>query len=230
MFSGLLHLLGPLDWIGLAWFLVCWVGYGVIVERGNDGAHNLLGGTHRERLTWARQMMERENRVADVSLVGHLMGSVSFYANTSVYILAGLMALVGGLDRVLNATADLPFAAHTSRELLEFKLLMLLVIFVVAYFNFTWSLRQFNVLSIVIGAAPAPGASDEIKERAARKQAEVNTSAGDAFNSGIRAYYFGLAVVSWCINGWVFIGMSTVVLIVLARRDFVSRTAAALRE
>lgn len=228
--SGYQHLLGPLDWIGLAWFLICWVGYGYVVERGNHSAGNLLGSTHRERLNWARRMMDHENRVSDVSLVGHLMGSVSFYANTSIYILAGLIALIGGLDRVLNATAELPFAAHTSRELLEFKLVMLLVMFIVAYFNFTWSLRQFNVLCIVMGAAPAPNAAAEEKEREAIKQAAVNTSAGDAFNAGIRAYYFGLAVVSWSINAWVFIGMSTVVLIVLARRDFASRTAVAMRE
>jgi uncharacterized membrane protein len=230
MISAFLHQLGVIDWIGLVWFLTCWIGYGYAIDRAAKGDRSLLATSHRERMEWARQLMERDNRISDVSLVGNLMGSVSFYANTSIYILAGLIALIGGLDRVITATAELPFAVHSSRELLEFKLLMLLVIFIVAYFNFTWSLRQFNVLSIVMGAAPALTAGPDEKERAARKMAAVNTSAGDAFNAGIRAYYFGLAVVSWCINAWVFIGMSAMVLVVLARRDFASRTAKAMRE
>lgn len=230
MLSGFLSQLGPLDWVGFCWFLACWVGYGYAIDRAAKGERSLLATSHRERIEWARQMLERDNRISDVSLVGNLMGSVSFYANTSIYILAGLIALIGGLDRVITATAELPFAVSTSRELLEFKLLMLLVIFIVAYFNFTWSLRQFNVLSIVMGAAPAPSAGQGEKDVSVRKMAAVNTSAGDAFNAGIRAYYFGLAVVSWCINAWVFIGMSAIVLVVLARRDFASRTAVAMRD
>jgi len=230
MFVEVLHQLTPADWFGLVWFLLCWGGYGVLSERASRGRQSLLGASHRERLDWAWMMLERDNRIVDEGLVGNLVHSVSFYANASIYILAGLVALIGGLDRVLAATSTLPFAFHGSRDVLEFKLILLAFSFVVAYFKFTWSLRQFNILSIVIGAAPPPKASQEDKQRSAQKMAQVNAEAGDDFNAGIRAYYFGLAVLMWCVNAWLFVAMSTAILIVLARRDFASRTFKALSE
>lgn len=218
------------DWVGFVWFFVCWGGYGWLAERGTVAARGLQGATHRERLLWARQMMKRDQRIADVSLVGNLMNSVSFYANTSIYVLAGLVALLGALDRVMQATSGLPFAFGGTREMLEFKLIMLVLIFVYAYFKFTWSLRQFNVLSITIGAAPVPEDPADDRERHARRIAAVNASAGDDFNAGIRAYYFGLAVVTWCINATLFVAVTTAIAVVLARRDYFSRTLRALRD
>ena len=48
--------------------------------------------------------------MADAALVGNLMQSVSFYANTTIYIIAGLLALLGTLDQVISFASDLPFA------------------------------------------------------------------------------------------------------------------------
>ncbi len=31
-----------IDWIGLAWFLACWLGYELVVERGWSGRTSLL--------------------------------------------------------------------------------------------------------------------------------------------------------------------------------------------
>ena len=47
-------------------------------------------------------------------------------------------------------------------------MILLAVIFIFAYFKFTWSLRQFNFVSILIGAAPGPGSPDDELERYAR--------------------------------------------------------------
>ena len=73
------------------------------------------------------------------------MTSVSFYANTTIYIIAGLVAALGASDKLLSFTAELPFGGAGNRELLEIKLMLLLASFVFAYFKFTWSLRQFNL-------------------------------------------------------------------------------------
>ncbi len=216
------------DWVALAWFFTCWMGYGWVVEHGpKGGMGGLLGVSHRFRLEWGRQMLRREVRVADSALVGNLMQNVSFYANTTIYVIAGLLALLGTVDKLIDAAAELPFARHVSREVWEVKVLLLLMVFVVAYFKFTWSLRQFNMLSILIGAAPPPG---EGTEADARRFAKVNALAGDEFNRGIRAYYFGLAAVAWFVQPWLFMAVTTFIVLVLYRRDFASHTLAAMRE
>ena len=53
---------------------------------------------------------------------------------------------------------------------------------------------------------------------------EANGKSG--FNRGLRAYYFGMAVMSWMVSPWLFI-IATIV-IVLARREFYSPVLKAL--
>ncbi len=179
------------------------------------------------RLGWARHLLRRQVRVADSSLVGNLMQNVSFYANTTIYVIAGLLALLGTVDKLIDAAEELPFARHVSRDVWEVKLLLLLMVFVGAYFKFTWSLRQFNMLSILIGAAPPPGESTEDD---AQRLAKVNSLAGDEFNRGIRAYYFGLSAVFWFVHPGFFIAFTTFIVLVLYRRDFLSHTFLAMRK
>jgi len=227
MLQTLYATLPAVDAAALVWFLMAWMGYGWLSEGSRWATHGLQGASRRHRHAWAQQMVQREARVSDAALVGNLMQTVSFYANTTIYIIAGLLALLGTLDQVMSFAADLPFASKPSRALWELKLLVLLGVFVVAYFKFTWSIRQFNVLSILIGGTPT-GGEGEAREAAIRRLATVNSLAGDEFNRGIRAYYFGLAAVAWFIQPWLFIGLTSVIIIVLYRRDFASAALRAL--
>lgn len=217
------------DWLGLAWFLVCWFGYERLVEKGWKGHSTLLVEGHRLRLQWARQMVQRENRIVDCALASNLANSVSFYANTSIYIIAGLFALLGTLDRFLDTAAELHLARSFSREAMELKLILLIGMFVIGYFKFTWSLRQFNVLSIVTGSVPAHDSDPVALERYAQRHAAANTCAGDDFNRGIRAYYFGLAVLAWMLSPWLFILVTAGIVFVQARREFDSPVLRTLR-
>ncbi|OIR07083.1 hypothetical protein GALL_106700 [mine drainage metagenome] len=230
MLDSLFAQVTPLDWTALAWFLVCWMGYGWYAERGARAARGLVGVSHTLRLAWAREMLGREVRIVYSALVGNLMRSVSFYANTTIYIIAALMALWGAMDKAILVTADLPFARETGRTLWESKLLLLIAVFVFSYFKFSWSLRQFNMLSILMGAAPATTETEARRERFAQRLAAVNTLAGDEFNRGIRAYYFGLAALAWFVQPWLFLTVTTLVVAVLYRRDYASHTLAALRD
>ena len=54
------------------------------------------------------------------------MNSVSFYANTTIYIVAALIATAGALDSLVNFAAGLPFAGRQSRLLVEAKIFLLI--------------------------------------------------------------------------------------------------------
>lgn len=230
MLSQLAQQITGADWLALGCFMLAWQGYGWLADHGIGERIGLVGASHRHRLEWARRMLERENRIADSALIGNLLTSVSFYANTTIYIIAGLVAVLGTLDKVISVTAEFSFARNVSRELWEIKVLLLIAVFVVAYFKFTWSIRQFNFLSILIGAAPHAQAEEAERERHAQRIARVNSYAGDEFNRGIRAYYFGLAATSWFVHPWLLIAMTALIVLVLARRDFASLTLRAMRE
>lgn len=208
------------DWLALASFFACWGGYAWFSEHSGWSADGLVGRSHGFRLEWAYRMLERDIRIVDASLIGNLMTSVSFYANTTIYIIAGLFAAIGAADTLIGVTADLPFGRAGNRGLLELKLVLLLGSFVFAYFKFSWSLRQFNLLSILVGASPTGTRGNPAIDAYAAKLAAANSLAGDDFNRGIRAYYFGLAALGWLINPLLLGILSLAVLVVLYRRDF----------
>lgn len=106
--------------------------------------------------------------------------------------------------------------------------MLLLVIFVYAFFKFTWSLRQFNLCCILIGAAPLKVNDSDTAYVYARRAARLHALAGDHYNRGLRAYYSGLAVLTWFASPWLFMGVSTLVMVVLNRREFHSDSLKAL--
>ncbi len=222
--------LSAVDWISLVLFFACWAGYAWFSEHSRWGEKGLVRTTQAYRTDWARRMLEREIRVSDSTLIGNLMTSVSFYANTTIYIIAGLVAALGASDKLISVTAELPFGGIGNRELLEIKLMLVLASFVFAYFKFTWSLRQFNLLSILVGAAPLGKPDAPINENYAQRVAGANNLAGDDFNRGIRAYYFGLAASGWLLSPLVLATLALTVLIVLYRRDFRSPALELLRD
>jgi uncharacterized membrane protein len=218
------------DWLALATFFSCWAGYAWFSEHSRWAAQGLIGKSKEYRLLWAVRLLERDMRVTDSALIGNLMSSVSFYANTTIYIMAGLIAALGAADQLMSVAAHLPFGGTGTREVLELKLVLLLGSFVFAYFKFTWSLRQFNLLSILLGAAPLGKAGEPGIDAYARRLADVNSLAGDDFNRGIRAYYFGLAAAGWLLNPVLVIALCLIVAVVLYRRDYRSAALLAIRD
>lgn len=224
-----LQTLSTADWLALVTFLACWGGYTWFSEHSRWCCKGLIGHLHGFRLAWAYRMLERELRMPDASLLGNLMGSVSFYANTTIYIIAGLVAAMGAADQLLSLSSDLALGGSNSRRLLEIKLMLVLASFVYGYFKFTWALRQFNLLSILIGAAPQGSRDDPEVERYGQRVAGIHNLAGDDFNRGIRAYYFGLAASGWLLSPLLLGVLSLSILVVLYRRDYRSATLANLR-
>lgn len=207
------------DIISLIWFAAIWVGYTFYADRGAGRRRSLRAVMHTHREAWMRQMAQRDNRVADVNILRNLLQGVSFFASTTLLILAGLMAILGASDRGIEIVRALPFASSITLGQWELKLLVLGVIFVYAFFKFTWALRQFNYCSVLIGAAPKSADSDY-----ARRAAEVSTNASKDFNQGLRAYYYSLAALGWFVHPWVFVAATTLVTVVLYLREHHSAT------
>lgn len=221
--------LTPLDWAALAWFFIAWFGYTAYADRWQKPT-SLMAATGARRLQWMQRMLERDNRIVDSTLVASISRSPSFFAQTTIFILAGLMAALGAKDRAADVLAEVPFAAATPAVVWEAKIALLMLIFIFAFFKFTWSMRQFNYLLVLVGAAPLAGDAAADRAGIAERAARMGDLAVNHFNVGIRAYYFGLAALGWFIQPWLFIAASTWVVLVLWRREFRSHTLAVLRE
>jgi uncharacterized membrane protein len=216
------------DVLALAFFIAAWFGYSFYADREMNTTRGLRGLMHQARLEWGRQMVVRDQKLLDAALTGHLINSVTFYANTSIYIVAALIATAGALDSLLNFAQGLPFASRQSRLLVEAKIFLLIGVFVFAYFKFTWAHRQYTLLLTLIGSTPDRSRPPDELEDYAQKCARINTLAGDEFNRGVRSYYFGFAALGWFLHVALFAALTWLILIVLWRRDFRSKTMRAL--
>jgi len=208
-----------IDLLSLASFLTVWVGYTLYADRRLPRQQSLRAVMHAYRFAWMQQMLLRENRVVDINILRNLQRGVSFFASTTLLILAGIVTVLGSTDRAIELVRGLPFAYRTSLVQWELKLLVLVVIFVYAFFKFTWTLRQFNYCAVLIGAAPR-GSDDHF----ARRVATVATHASKDFNQGLRAYYFSLATLAWFLGPVLFMASTTLVVGVLYWREYRSTT------
>ncbi|MGB0733535.1 MAG: DUF599 domain-containing protein, partial [Pontibacterium sp.] len=180
---------------------------------------------HHYRYEWMLHMLEREVRIADAAIVANLERGVSFFASTTMLVLAGLITVLGAAQTALSVVNMLPLAIPTTEAEFEIKLLCIICLFVYAFFKFTWSLRQYGFLSVMVGGAPQPGQMNEVqKERLALKSANMGSIAANNFNAGLRAYYYGIAMLGWFISPWLFMISSVIVVAVLYRREFKSAT------
>jgi len=223
--------ISDLDVAALLWFVIIWIGYiGFTRYRCNKVKSGLLARMNIIRKEWALELLRRDNRIMDSQLINGLIRKETFFASTTMLILASSVALMGIGDEVLNLFQNIPFAQNTSQVLWELKVLVLIIIFMFAFFKFTWSIRQHSYCSTLLGAIPPPKDSDTQEAQLKAKQlADLSSLAANHFNDGLRAYYFALAELSWFFHPLAFIGASTWVEIVLYRREYHSKALTILK-
>lgn len=217
-----------LDLCALMFFIMCWTLYAWYADRPGHTRNTLLDVTNTYRLEWMRQMLKREVRTLDSIMVGNLLRSITFFANTTIFILLGLMTLLGYSDRAMDIVNDLPLVQPAEGFWWQVRVLLLIVIFIFAYFKYTWSLRQYNYAGIFIAACPAYNDRVDEHDEYAKRGARLVSNAARHFNNGLRAYYFGLAALGWFIHPYVFIGATALVVYVTHRREYKSITLATL--
>ena len=221
-----------LDVVALVWFLLCWFGFPLYSDRIGKSRGNLLGLMAQQREVWMTRMLGRDNRVVDIQIVRILQRNFWFFASTSMLILLGLITVLGVTDKAIVLLGKLPFTAEMSEQKWEMLLLLLIFVFVYAFFKFTWAMRQLNYFAVLIGSAPLVGEVGEVGEEG-RKFAplagRVASLATVSANQGARAYYFGLSLLAWFIHPLALIVAATLVVIILYRREFTSKSVSFLR-
>jgi len=216
--------LTPHDVVAVAFFLVMWTGYARFATWYGRRVPSLHGALDRLRETWALRMVERDNRMVDVNIVRNLTRSSQFFASTTLLILGALLALLGYVQRAADVVSELPFAIEASHRLWDIKILLLIGVFVYAFFKFSWSIRQFGFCSVIVGATPkTPKDPQECASEMASLSLVVSFASGN-FNQGLRAYYFAMAAITWFLHPWLMLATTVWIVWILYAREFRSRT------
>lgn len=198
--------------------LICFFFYGLLAARIEVARPSLSMIMSVQRRRWVENAVHRDTPV-DAILSGNLMSSVSFFASTTVLLILAMFAVFGQLDAVLTAVTVIQPDQAITRGDVERHLIVVLVLFVLAFLSFTLSLRQFNHFCIMLGAADHSERPDPVEIRVITA---LNTLGARNFNQGIRAYYFAIGMVVWFVSPLAAIAATIVIFLSILYREFFS--------
>ncbi len=217
------------DWGAVVLFFGGWAGYAWFARHRAATAPSILASTNRIRRQWMMQTTYRDARVIDGVVIQNLSTSPSFFASTTILIIGGLLAVLGTTEKASELVRELPFAARTTVLVFDLKIVLMLTVFVYAFFRFTWSMRQYTFGALLIASAPeakqfeAMGAAADAQRKAfADRAGRVVGLAAETFNDGLRAYYFAFAAIGWFFSPWLFMLGTLGVIYILYQREFQS--------
>jgi uncharacterized membrane protein len=214
--------LGPLDVTNLAavaFLVIAWAGTGWLIEHSPARWPSVSVLMADFRRGWMVQMVTRQPRIFDASIIESLRQGTAFFASTCMIAIGGGVAMIGNSDRVRGLTGDLTQIA--GEVPVEVKIILVLVFLANALLKFVWSNRLFGYCSILMAAVP----NDPLDPRAyplAAQAAAINITAARSFNRGLRAIYFALAALAWILGPWALLMGTVIAALVMLRREFAS--------
>lgn len=221
------------DLAAAAWFWAAILGYRMIAGFGPLERRSIVGAIQRQRERWLLNMALRDGRIVDAHLLGGLAQGNAFFASTSALIIGGLTAMMGSGDKVQLLLERIPYVARSTSVLFEMKLILLITIFVYAFFKFAWAFRLSHYASIMIGATPIlePGNTNKtVCEQHALRTAKLIGVAAEHANGGLRSFYYAIAAMAWFFHPLAFAAATSWVILILIRRDFFSRSRRLIAE
>ncbi|MEN9888799.1 MAG: hypothetical protein RL559_836 [Pseudomonadota bacterium] len=229
----ILSLMPWADWLALFSFFALWVGYATFSRGRGLHERTLLATTNQLRMQWMLQATLRDPRMLDGIITQNLSHTPSFFSSTTIIIIGGLFAVLGTTDKAAELVREIPFAQPTPLMVFEFKVLVLVGVFVYAFFRFTWAMRQYTFVALLIGAMP-PAKEFEAglhdRHFHARRAGTLVGTAAETFNDGLRAYYFSFAAMAWFFSPLALVLATALVVLILYGREFRSEVVQQLRD
>lgn len=200
--------------LGYHWFIA--------VQVSHDRGYSLQSVMTLTRIAWVRNVMSGGHSILAVQTLRNSTMAATFLASTAILLIIGVLTLSGQADH-LGSTWHLwgSFRTTTS-EVIEAKLILLIVDLFVAFFSFATSIRLFNHVGYMINVPLALGYGAISPECVA---AELDR-AGHWYGLGMRAYYILVPLVLWLFGPYLMVLATPVVLFVLFKIDRMPRSLA----
>lgn len=221
-------LFSPLDGVAVALILSVWILIGWRIENPASDRPSVSLLMARYRREWMTQMVTRQPRIFDSSILATLRQGTTFFASATMIAIGGGLALLGRTEELRGVALDL---TQTDAPALvwEVKILLALLFLTNAFLKFVWSHRLFGYSAVMMGSVP----NDPDHPRAyprADKAADLNITGARSYNRGLRSIYFAMAALAWLIGPTALLLATGVTVLVLWRREFASQSRSALFE
>lgn len=216
-----LSLLAPFDAIAVALLLLGWLAIGWWIEREGAKRPSVTVLMMQYRRDWMIQMVTREPRIFDATILSDLRQGTAFFASTCVIGIGGVLALIGNAEQLVGVAAELTLE-DLPTFIYEMKLALVGLLLTNAFLRFVWSNRLFGYCAVVMAAVPNDITHPETYPRAVQA-GELNIRAAWNFNRALRAMYFALASLAWLLGPLALALATAATLWILWTREFHSR-------
>lgn len=208
--------------------LLVWAGVGWIIENPPARRPSVTVLMHRYRRDWMIEMITRQPRIFDASILATLRQGTTFLASGAMIAVGGVLALAGNVEPLDSVVMGIG-AEGQPAAFWQTKLALVALMLTVALFKFIWSNRLFGYCAVVMAAVPNDPEDRHARPRAAQA-AEINIRAAVNFNRGLRALYFAFAALTWLLGPLALVIGTAATAWVLLSRDFASRSRFLLME
>jgi uncharacterized membrane protein len=225
--TSLLFHFSLLDGIAFGILLLSWLGSGFIIEKPNlkrPSTHTIMV---RYRYMWMAQMVTREPRVFDATILGTLRQGTTFFASACMITIGGGVALLGQIDQLQIIATNISPALEAPAVVWQARVMLVILLLANGFLKFVWAHRLFGYCAIVMASVPNK-ADDAQCLPMAERAARLSNYASKSYNRGLRAVYFSFAALAWLFGAEVFLVATLVTVWILYRREFASQSRAAL--
>jgi uncharacterized membrane protein len=195
------------------------------------GRGSLNSQLHAVRLRWLQmhQGIDREHRVFDAILLGHISSSISYFGSGTLIVLAGLVSALANVNSVFLLTRGLHFIDQDmSRELFTLYFSILTLMLAMCFFAFTYALRKMAYTFAMLGGLQATRAESPEGKIMGEQSAVVLTEAVRSINTGIRGFYYAIAALFLFAGPYACIAATLAITALLYYRQLFSPTALAI--
>lgn len=213
------------DLMAVGYLVLAWLILGHIIEnppKRRVSAAILVAQYRRE---WMVEMVTRQPRIFDATILTTLREGTTFLASACLIAIGGGLAALSNAERLRGVAQDLSLDAPA--VIWEIKILLPLLFVTNAFLKFIWSNRVFGYCGVVMASVSNDATAPSALPRA-QKAGELNIIAARAFNAGLRSIYFALGALSWLLGPIGLMVGTTLAVVVMVRREFMSRTRAVL--
>ena len=209
-----------IDVLAFVLFFVVWMSHYYVINLSRWRVDTITAAMTGMREKWMLNVVVRGDSPIDAIIQTGLQQGVLFFASTTVLLIGGLVAGLGAAETGVSVLSELPLVTTSTTIQWELKILLIIFIFVTAFFKFAWSHRLYNYILIMIGAVPNRDTNEQALTLYAKKLSLLHALAAKHFTTGLNAYFFALAAFAWFVNAWLFMVATLWVALVLYRRAF----------
>ena len=151
-----------------------------------------IGMTNMMRQQWVMTIMEERRDILAIQTLRNWVMASSFLASTAILIALGILNAAVRPDGFVDITHALNLVGTRSEALWVLKLMLLVVDFFLAFFNFTLAIRYFNHAGFGVGL---PDKHEGVASH--EFVTEVINHGSFHYTIGMRSYYLAIPLALW---------------------------------